>query len=303
MSKEFESISGIVKFKGGDKETKKLRPIIFTFKDGDDETIEIKFQHSEQDHNRLVHFYETGWLIVRITNWVKLYQESIIPNFEQVELPTNKNVARLDEMKAYVSAWDDRLPKLIPENNTLIEVHDLYFVYKNYILLEPNKALTYNQALFILLGLNAHELDFSCIDLPVLDDRPTGELSIIENVLWNTTQNQELRQSAYVQNGKITSENLQKLAETNDFFQKDTWAFQDLNQLDKLKAKPRKESKKKLSNRKIIETIAKEIKKDFPHTADYVLADDVANQLMEDYGIKLSPQTIRTGYSESLKKS
>jgi hypothetical protein len=277
--------------------------LTFTFKGGDKESTEIKFHHREQDHKRLVHYSETASFMTHITNWMRLYRNEIIPNFEQVDLSTKKNLVKLDEMKSYLSTWDYRLPKLIPENAGQKYEDDLYYIYKNYILLEPDKALTHNQALFILLGLNAHELDFSCIDLPVLDDRPTGELSIIENVLWNTTQNQELRQSAYVQNGKITSENLQKLAETNDFFQKDTWAFQDLNQLDKLKAKPRKESKKKLSNTKIIETIAKEIKKDFPHTADYVLADDVANQLMEDYGIKLSPQTIRTGYSESLKKS
>jgi len=286
MSKKFKDTSLIVKIN-----------------EYEGEVVEIKFQHTEKYHQRLVHFTETALLIAHIKRWVELYRKEIIPNFEQAEFSTTiQNLSRLDEMKGYISVWSDRLPKLIPENNEINKWKKLHFVFKNYTLLEPNKALTYNQALFILLGLNAYELDFSCIDLPVFDDRPTDELSAIENLFWNTRQNQELRQSAYVQHGKISSENLQKLAMVNGFFQEDTWVSSNFT-IVQLKTKPNKESKKKVANRKIIEAIAKGIKKDYPRIANYILAGEVKKIMMEEYDIELSIETIRTGYSGSLKKS
>ena len=90
-----------------------------------------------------------------------------------------------------------------------------HFVKQNYKLLEPNKLLTYNEALFLLLGLNAIALGKEIKDFPVLDGDIPNEP--IERVFCETPQNQALKTSAFFKDGKITSENLVKLAEENGF--------------------------------------------------------------------------------------
>jgi len=152
------------------------------------------------DDNRKVDIKTTGALICKIKYWLDFS-------------PKTKN----EKLKAYKVKWNDYLKfHLIPDGiNPQIDAGQ-YFVKLNYKLLEPNKLLDYNVALFLLLGLNAWSLGRRIKDFPVLDgDEPAG---FFELEFWKTPQNEALRVSAFVVGRKITSENLKTLAEANGFF-------------------------------------------------------------------------------------
>jgi len=168
------------------------------------------------DDNRKVDIYTTAGLICEIKRWIKILSKTTpkrnkngFLNNEPARLPINK--------------WEHWLGYLIPENRALSEIDftadftKQHFVKLNYKLLEDGKLLSYNQALFLLLGLNAIELDDNIIDFPVLNGaRPNNP---IESYFWNTPQNQTLKQSAYFRSdGKITSKKLKELAKENNFF-------------------------------------------------------------------------------------
>ena len=180
-------------------------------------TCEVLFK--VVDDNRKVPIETTGFIICEIKKWIQFY-EKILPT-------TAKE--NYQEVEKYLSLWKFRLNILIPENTAISElvfnadgelVFDgdftkQHFVKLIYKLLEPNKLLTYNEALFLLLGLNAIALGKEIKDFPVLDGDIPNEP--IEKVFWETPQNQALRSSAYIKDGKITSENLLKLAKDNGF--------------------------------------------------------------------------------------
>jgi len=152
------------------------------------------------DDNRKVDIKTTGALICKIKRWLDFS-------------PKTKN----EKLKAYKAKWNTYLKfHLIPDGiNPQIDAGQ-YFVKLNYKLLEPNKLLDYNVALFLLLGLNAWSLGRRIKDFPVLDgDEPAG---FFELEFWKTPQNEALRVSAFVVGRKITSENLKTLAEANGFF-------------------------------------------------------------------------------------
>jgi hypothetical protein len=176
-------------------------------------TCELKFK--TLDDRRRVNPYITFAIFRTIKNWIKVWSKTTpkrnkngLFNNEPARLPINK--------------WEHWLSYLIPENRALAEINftadftKQHFVKLNYQLLKPNKSLTYNQALFLLLGLNAIELDDNIIDFPVLNGvKPSNP---IESYFWDTPQNQELKQSSFIVDGKITSENLKELADDNGFF-------------------------------------------------------------------------------------
>jgi len=178
-------------------------------------TCEVIFRTLNSD--RRVHYNTTGLIICEIKRWIKIYTKDVPPDTEKTTyLPNSKKA------KEYIDKWIHWKSKLIPENSAIHEIGftadftKQHFVKLNDKLLEPNKLLTYNQALFLLLGLNAIELGKGIKDFPVLDgDKPNEP---IEGFFWETLQNQALKSSAFVVNGKITSENLLKLAKDNGFF-------------------------------------------------------------------------------------
>jgi len=155
------------------------------------------------DDNRKVDINTTGEIICKIKKHL-----DFSPN------TTNKKLI------AYKSKWARYLNHYLVADgiNPYIDEGQSY-VNKNYELLKENKLLSYNEALFLLLGLNAHELGRGIKDFPVLNgDEPIAQLFELD--FWRTDQNQALMQSAHFRSdGKITSENLVILAtKENDFF-------------------------------------------------------------------------------------
>jgi len=183
------------------------------------------------DDNRKVGVNTTVLLIREIRRWIKAYREKIIPNIlEPINPPLEEEKSKIyRDTISWVSKWEDWEVALIPENRGVMGGVDLnvdrfHFVKLNDKLLEPNKLLTYNQALFLLLGLNAIALDNELADFPEYTvfkgKKPTGRYSQFDFIFWNTPQNQALKTSAFVVDGKIASEDLGKLANdpVNRFF-------------------------------------------------------------------------------------
>jgi|SaaInlV_120m_DNA_4_1040238.scaffolds.fasta_scaffold09963_2 hypothetical protein len=167
------------------------------------------------DHSRKVNIETTAALICEIKETIGLYSKNVPPDTKDRQKFQNQEYA-----KQYLNKWEYWLAFLIPENR-VADGHytEQQAVELNHELLNPNKLLTYNQALFLLLGLNAVELGTNIINFPILDGEiPSIPREHIEYYFWSTRQNQELKTSAYVKNGKITSEDLIKLAEEHSFF-------------------------------------------------------------------------------------
>ena len=192
------------------------KDVLFTSTNEAGEIIcELKFK--TLDDKRKVNPYITFAIFSKIKLWIKVWSKTTpkrnkngLFNNEPARLPINK--------------WEHWLSYLIPENRALSEIDftadftKQHFVKLNHELLKDGKLLTYNQALFLLLGLNAHELGRPIKDFPVLNgDMPSNP---IDSYFWDTPQNQALIQSAHFRaDGKITSEDFIKLAtEENSFF-------------------------------------------------------------------------------------
>jgi hypothetical protein len=182
------------------------------------------------DDNRKVSVETTGLIICEIKKWIQGYNEKIIPNLDK------DNKKCYQTTKDFVNKWEYRLSGLIAENQPITghSFSEQYYVKQNYKLLEPNQLLTYNQALFLLLGLNAIELDHSLRDFPVLDGaRPSGDFNTFNFIFWDTPQNQALKTTAYINNGKITSEDLLKIATVHGFFTKPKTTNKNKEERDK----------------------------------------------------------------------
>ncbi len=174
----------------------------------------IKHVFEYVDDNRKVDIKTTAKIICKIKKRLEFYSKS-----------TN------EEIKKYLFFWNKWLKyDLVPDGSDIsFETTTYqYFVKKNYELLEDGKLLNHNQALFLLLGLNAYALGKTIKNFPKLDcDEEPFHLAEME--LWRTDQNQVLRTSAFVDGGKITSENLLKLADKYDFFTKQDERLQNRN--------------------------------------------------------------------------
>ncbi len=233
---------------------------------------EIDYEHIFEyiDDNRIVSIETTGTLICKIKKWLDF-------------LSKNKG--------EYFQKWNSVLSfHLIADgiNPNIKEGQD--FVELNYKLLALNKSLTYNQALFLLLGLNAHELGRNIKDFPILDgDEPIAQP--IEMEFWRTPQNQALKSSSFVIDGKITSDNLWKLTSENDnnFFTKTKPQNQDSKAM-------RVKRQSTIDKEVLISKIYKELKNKYPDSAEEYLAQDISEILLKKHDIKLKPATILRDY-------
>lgn len=112
---------------------------------------------------------------------------------------------------------------LIPENIGVISdklKYSQHLVDKNYLLLKPNKLLSYDEALFILLGLNTEALHEVLPDnFTLFKNKPSR--NSIEYSFYITLQNEELGKSMFLRSdGSITSNDLNMLAGYSNFFTK-----------------------------------------------------------------------------------
>lgn len=248
------------------------------------------------DDNRKVNVGTTALLIYEINKWLKSYKEKIIPNILEPTNPSlekEKNKIYRDTI-AWVEKWEHWKEALIPENRGVIggvdlEVDRFHFVKLNDKLLDPNKSLTYNQALFLLLGLNTIALDNELADFPeyatFTGTRPTGRYSQFDFIFWDTPQNQALRTSAFVVDGKITSEKLKKLADDNDFFT-NQYESPKNNNLTKT------QRQSTIDQQSDINKIAKDIMLKYPKSTKTSLSIDVAEALENS----LTPAAILRDY-------
>jgi hypothetical protein len=179
---------------------------------------------------------------------------------ESTQSPLNNlQGEKQDDIQRYNEIWESRLHGIIWENINQKNTINLKMKHPDQ-LLNPGKIITYDQALFLLLGLNPYifalspenwyaftMLDYSPLkkihddkDLfhgvlnPYISHIPNWEshnqmiyfhnginfCNSVEKYLFSTCENQALKESAFMQNGKIKSENLSELGDRYNFFQK-----------------------------------------------------------------------------------
>ena len=113
------------------------------------------------------------------------------------------------------NGYGDNWEVLIPENSK-------YSVETCNSLLEADKLLMFNDALFLLLGLNIAALTlplFAKIDL-INHEQSSQHNTGLENIFINTFEFDTLRNSAYLINGRINGFSLVQMAEKNGLFAK-----------------------------------------------------------------------------------
>lgn len=114
---------------------------------------------------------------------------------------------------------------LIPENinpECGIQKYSEINVKACYKLLEPKTSLSFGEALFILLGLDPYASTLPPFhNFKYENYNPIKDTLSLESIFYITKQYQALKRSSYMGgDGKITSENLKKLAEEKFFFTK-----------------------------------------------------------------------------------
>ena len=113
------------------------------------------------------------------------------------------------------NGYGDNWEVLIPENSK-------YSVETCNSLLEADKLLTFNDALFLILGLDILALTlppFAKINL-IKHEQTSQHNSGLENIFIKTSEFNVLRNSAHLINGRINGLNLVTMAEKNGFFTK-----------------------------------------------------------------------------------
>jgi hypothetical protein len=110
---------------------------------------------------------------------------------------------------------------LIPENMGAVSdtlKYSQFLVKENYSLLKSNKLISYDKALFLLLGLNTGALnDILPSNFTLFKNKPSR--NSIEYSFYITLQNKELQDSIFVHSdGMISTNNLVTLANNNNFF-------------------------------------------------------------------------------------
>ena len=188
--------------------------VVFRNSETDNITCNITFK--TLDSNRKVHHNYTAMYVCELKRWIEVYNKKILPNLKL------KNSDKFKQTKDWIDKWAGITDSLIPENTTIppYKFSERYFVNLNDCLLEADNLLTYNQALFLLLGFNTHYLDYEPLkNMPTLNGvEPSGSDALFEKILWSTKPNKALKISAFVINEKITSKNLEKLAIKHGFF-------------------------------------------------------------------------------------
>ena len=136
------------------------------------------------DDNRLVDFKRTAFIVFRVEMW-----------FDKNNFPFGRGF-------------------LIPENSK-------YAMENCSNLLEDDITLPFNEALFLLLGLDVLSLalsQFSNMDL-INHKKSLGSNNAIEDIFFTTAEYDALARSELI-NGRIKSKNLVELGERNNFFSK-----------------------------------------------------------------------------------
>jgi hypothetical protein len=284
------------------KESKESEREIFRLTSG----YELRFH--EVDINRVVSKEVTGSVIWNIDRWLKSYKENILPNLSYINEDSPKNKA----LKTYIDNLKWMRESLIPENTSSVGMEST--VRRNYSFLKPNKVLTYNQALFTLLGLNAITLDNDhyLVRLQTLNGiNPVYQSEyhlILEGILWGTPQNFELKSCAYFSNGVITSEDLIKFAtEDNDFFS-DNWRKNKFFEYTKDVVSERPENTRQLTEDKkiLVNELDIECKSKYKNWSKEARASWIAQQMKErpeiDSKLELTEENIYRNYLKSNKQ-
>lgn len=157
--------------------------------------------HTKNKSNRLVDYKTTESIVNKVKDRVEDLKKTEDNQYDNI-----------------LSVWKFfRSGLLIPENmqDDNLTVHD------NYSLLKPNHILSYDQALFLLLGLNALTFDKHPVWYNFTlykKDLHSADINHIERVFYDSPQNMKLKHSIYATSGEIYSENLITLAKDNGFF-------------------------------------------------------------------------------------
>jgi hypothetical protein len=151
-------------------------------------------------------------------------QDDIKGRLDEVGIVNKHRLAKIQRTSTIVyrlrtwldeNGYGDNWEVLIPENSK-------YSVETCNSLLEADKLLMFNDALFLLLGLNIAALTlppFARIDL-INHEQSSAQSNGVKEIFINTFEFDTLRNSAYLTNGRINGLNLVTMAEKNGFFTK-----------------------------------------------------------------------------------
>ncbi len=193
--------------------------------------------------------------------------------------------------------------QLIPENIKAFDElpkYSQFYVDSCKNLLKPNILLSFNEALFLLLGLNPFELIFPPFNKLNLTNYspPIDFPSSLECVFFPIKHYQILKRSSFLRHdGRILSEDLIELAKREGFFNE--VALQTLNtkEIDNGKRKA-----STIDTQNLITTIAKTIIKNNPEIQKQILASDINTKLKEEHGVThLKDSTIERQYLNDFK--
>jgi len=193
----------------------------------------------------------------------------------------------LNQKTEYVFNRHQLIPENVKEYEEL-QKYSQFYVNSCSELLKPDTLLTFNEALFLLLGLNPSELIFPPFNkLDFTDYSPPLDFpSSLECVFFTLKHYQVLKRSAFIKNGTITSENLLILADANNFFNQEalhllTHLESDNNDMsDNVNHK-----ESTIKNRCLINKLAKEIIKNNPKINKELVAYQIHETLEKDYKI------------------
>ena len=151
-------------------------------------------------------------------------QEDIRARFDETGIVNNYRLVNIQRTATIVyrlrtwlneNGYGDNWEVLIPENSK-------YSVETCNSLLEADKLLTFNDALFLILGLNIVALTlppFAKINL-IKHEQASQYNSGLENIFIKTSEFNALRNSAHLINDRINGLDLVTMAEKNGFFTK-----------------------------------------------------------------------------------
>jgi len=245
--------------------------------------------HTKNAPNRLVDYKTTESIINKIRDRMDYLTKSENSRHNN-NLPTWK--------------WF-RLGLLVSENiqDDGLTVHD------NYKLLRPNHIISYDQALFLLLGLNALTFDKHPIWYGFTlhkKDLHMNDIDYLERVFYDTPQNIELKHSDRLVDGKIQSEDLIILAKDNDFFTHEGLSY--INTLFSKKKYKDPDTKIPINRLKIyketlpeyLETLSAPISlRSLSMKSDELSEGDYTSQIKDSLGV--GGPTVRKELSELIK--
>ncbi len=219
------------------------------------------------DNNRLVNYQRTAFLVFNIEIWFSSGGYSFRRGF------------------------------MIPENSKYAMEH-----YKS--LLTDDITLSFNEALFLLLGLDVLTLalsQFSNMDL-INYKKSLNSNNMVEDIFINTAEFNELIHSDLT-NNRIKSGKLFKLGEKYGFFSKLNNQKKIVNILEEIKPSNKYTRKSQtIESQKLITGKAKELLNNNFELRKTYLAEDISAWLEETHGISLNPKNIERDYLTNFKE-